>query len=166
MLSAWLCTWYWFSRSPSNLIQLWSWPCLEPKVGPGDSWREIPSNLNYSMTVRCRWRGICSHRTTESGLLTQLSMQGKGTSLTSVCLKIKGHGMAQQRIYNFRNPIFSTWNPSQCQNILFSQFCCVGSSSLCCVSWRSLLKVNRKCAHLRLPFKLNGMTRTPVQAHA
>lgn len=64
-LSAWFCILYWFF---SNMIWLWSWPCLKPEIGLGQP------------KLFC----ICTMH-----LERNLMMQGKKTNLTSDSLEIK-----------------------------------------------------------------------------
>lgn len=75
--------------------------------------------------------------------------------------------MGQQGIHNCQNASFSheTYHSAK---IFYSLSFAVWEvvARLHCVSQPSLLNVNRKHAHLRLPSELSGMTRAPVQAHA
>lgn len=103
---------------------------------------EIAPGLNYSVSARCRWRGIS----------TATELVSKSFSLSRWCKErgpdclqttLKGvNGMAE----NLQLPKSQqfAWKPSHCQNILFTQFCSAGSSTdpLCI----TILKVNRKWA--------------------
>lgn len=122
MLSAWLCVLYWFFRAPSNLIQLWSCPRLEPEVGPGQP----------KLFCDCRMqmeRNLWSQENYWVRFAHSAADERKGDQPNFRLLENERarHGTAE----NLQLPKsqFFTWNPSQCQNILFSQFCCVGSGS-------------------------------------
>lgn len=94
--------------------------------------------------------------------LPQQLMQGKRTSLSSNCLKNKGHWIGQQRTYSFLNPNYLPENYHTARIFYPLGFAMQEVARLLCASWPTLLKVNRKWAHLRLPFRLSRMTGTPV----